>query len=494
MLLIPWLYGAEELEIVAILRLNELTTLFHIEINMLYNPKRINSIFVVSKTIFVFNSNRLKPNVSARKFVRSYVTEVLSTIGDVPLICMLGLAGYGLYSLFSLFRKKPDNEDPDPSDLIVPSNPVDNNVGLIDAAPNNIPDAVPNIIPNAVPNIIPSPLPNPIPNPIPTIGNDRFYSLRDIYLDFYDKIYTYVFPRHQTPEITRIFQETDIAVAEHYDEYGVFPSVYEEIYFNNVALLCVSSVFLSLLPFIFRYRAVFLPLIKATVYSKSQNTRKLNVLSNKVYKLNSFNNVFPPKFIGKRGLLNNSSLKSITIMSESLTANHSIKRSMLSRIFNNTAKAGTKVLEHTPQLTPISSTRKICNSVNEPDPNSKDPQAYYNNPTIYSQKGPFRHFEYHSQKCDITDCQTKRCPKICSTSTERTATAHFTHGNPPSESGKKTVPVSNTDLNGNQKTQKMTFYDKPHATPMTPEHAAGTQKIRTDVNMQNIIDQHETKK
>lgn len=55
----------------------------------------------------------------------------------------------------------------------------------------------------------------------------------------------------------------------------------------------------------------------------------------------------------------------------------------------------------------------------------------------------------------------------------------------------RTVEVSQTDFDGNQKPQKLVFYRKPHNTPKTPEEPNYTQRVKPDKNMQDEIEKHE---
>lgn len=130
-------------------------------------------------------------------------------------------------------------------------------------------------------------------------------------------------------------------------------------------------------------------------------------------------------------------------------------------------------------------------SVNNP-PATQSPEGAKNNPPVGKHKKP--HFELHRTLCNFPGCNGIVCLKLCGKEIERKSIAHATHGkSPENEPDKKTVEVSQTDFDGNQKPQKLVFYRKPHNTPKTPEEPTYTQRVKTDKNMQDEIEKHEDK-
>lgn len=130
-------------------------------------------------------------------------------------------------------------------------------------------------------------------------------------------------------------------------------------------------------------------------------------------------------------------------------------------------------------------------SINEAEKIPKDSQALLNNPPL---KSGARHKELHRTNCGKKGCLDKDCNPICDTPVNREAVGHATHGKSPvSEMDKKTVPVFQTDLDGNNKPQSMVMYKKPHKTSTTPEHVKGTKKLNSEPKMKKDIMDNENK-
>ena len=219
----------------------------------LNHSKSITSFSGTTITNFPLKLSCLNTKSSLRKFNRTYVTEVLSTIGDVPTICILGLAAFGAYSLINYLispsseDEEDENEDHDDED--------DDSDSSTDPIPNPIPDPIPNPIPDPIPNPIPDPIPNPLADP------DQLYSVYVILVTLYSKIRA-VFPQNEDSSVDKFMEETDAAIGRHHEKFGSFPSVYEEIYFTNVTLAFFFNLFLPLLVLFIKYRKVFLLLIR----------------------------------------------------------------------------------------------------------------------------------------------------------------------------------------------------------------------------------------
>lgn len=137
--------------------------------------------------------------------------------------------------------------------------------------------------------------------------------------------------------------------------------------------------------------------------------------------------------------------------------------------------------------------KNIHYTINHPDPNPPNTQlAFSNNPLI--DKKAMRHLECHRQQCDDSTCETRDCPSVCGNPMNRKAVGHATYGQSPNtDKTKVTVVVSSTDLDCNNKSQKMVIYKKAHEVNSTPEHVNGTAKLQADSTMRQIISQNEDK-
>lgn len=131
---------------------------------------------------------------------------------------------------------------------------------------------------------------------------------------------------------------------------------------------------------------------------------------------------------------------------------------------------------------------------NKPEKNPTDPQSLSNNPYINKGNSTIRHPEFIRDICEKPNCIAQDCPKPCGPIVNRTAIGHASHhGSPVSETDKKTILVSDTDLEGNNKPQKAVMYKKPHKTSNTPQHKKGTDKLNSDDKMRKEIIDHEDK-
>lgn len=153
----------------------------------------------------------------------------------------------------------------------------------------------------------------------------------------------------------------------------------------------------------------------------------------------------------------------------------------------------TETMLSTPVKTNISR-QYVTYTVNEAVNQTKDLKALQNNPMLKKKNGIFyRHKEYVRTECIIPECNGITCKNLCDIESRKKAVAHVTHGTPPAETGKKTIPVSQTDLDGNNKVQNAVIYDKAHDTQITQEHKNGTKQLQTDPNILRIITQNEDK-
>ena len=190
-----------------------------------------------TRSFIVSKSHGAKAFVCLPKILRrSYVTEVLSAIGDVPTICILGLAAFGAYTLIRYFLPPSDNDEEEEAG----ESPDPNPVNFIDSSTQTEPlsDLVVSVQPDS------SNLPD---------FDTRLESLQSLLIFLYSEIRK-IFPEGDDTNVDRVITETNIGIDLHWEQFNAFPSIYEEIYFSNVTLLFVFKAFLPLLLFFVRYR------------------------------------------------------------------------------------------------------------------------------------------------------------------------------------------------------------------------------------------------
>jgi hypothetical protein len=173
-----------------------------------------------------------------------------------------------------------------------------------------------------------------------------------------------------------------------------------------------------------------------------------------------------------------------------------IKRTMMTSLRNLTAKVVTTLSHGTPNPMPPSIRSYATYSVNPPDSNTKDVQAVNNNPRMITKTGKvIHHKELVRKLCDQPGCIGSFCMGLCGKiSSTPKSIAHVTHGqSDPTETDKHTAPISKTDFNGKPKQQNGVFYDKPHDSTNDTQDEKATQRLNTDLEMQQAIKDHENK-
>ena len=187
--------------------------------------------------------------------------------------------------------------------------------------------------------------------------------------------------------------------------------------------------------------------MKLLVYPTLRNIKDLNFLSRKIHKLDSFNNVFPLKFISKRGLLSNSSSKLITFLSCSFQTQRIPVRTVM-RAANQIGKAGKVLADNGTHL--VKSPSPVSPPISPPVRNISYSSGDYRSAVLPSSSQistPQGEYTFHPGialvSCPKPDCKTTNCADPAKSSPNPCGVSVQDHqaGNIPSSSSTG-VPIT----------------------------------------------------
>jgi hypothetical protein len=133
--------------------------------------------------------------------------------------------------------------------------------------------------------------------------------------------------------------------------------------------------------------------------------------------------------------------------------------------------------------------RSAAYQINKPKPTESSHEGLTNNPAISIAKNNkpatvFQHFEVIKSLCNFPGCNGKICIGLCSKQEKNLALGHVTH------SQKYGVPLSKTDLSGNNHPQNYVPYSQPHEVQNLDINDSKTKCLQ-DPNILSIIKSNE---